>query len=77
MGRKKSTSKKIECAKYMPPLYHTVPDDEFNIKKSQVVNWLIKSPAILNYLWDHIKQSGLVEYNSKTGKWQGVDYDDN
>lgn len=64
----------IEVAKNMPPLYHTIPRQEFDISNSEVVNWLLKQPDTLKYVWNNIKNSGSVIYDSDTGKWQGVDY---
>lgn len=59
----------------MPPLYHTIPGEKFDIRKSRVIWWLTKQPDILNWLWNNISQSGMVAYNPETGKWQGVDYE--
>lgn len=70
----KRRSKKLSVAKKLPPSYHTLPGQEFDIKKSEVINWLIDQPNILNYLWDNIKQSGDVFYDSETGTWTGVDW---
>lgn len=72
MNRKKN--KLIGIARQMPPLYHSLPGEKFDIRKSKVIWWLIKQPEILNYVWNNIKQSGAVWYNQKTGKWQGVDF---
>lgn len=71
----KRRSKKLNIARKLPPSYHTLPGEKFDIKKSEVINWLIDQPDILNFLWDNIKQSGNVEYDSETGIWAGVDYD--
>jgi hypothetical protein len=71
----KSRSRKLNIARKLPPSYHTIPGQEFDIKKSEVMKWLIDQPDILNYLWNNIKQSGDVEYDSETGIWTGVDYD--
>lgn len=73
---KKVLNKKLRVIKNMPPLYHTLPNRNFDIKKSEVVRWLIEQPEVLNYLWDHIKQSGVLEYDIETKKWKGVDYAD-
>ena len=72
----KSRSKKLNVAKNLPPLYHKLPNSDYNAKKSEVIAWLIERPSILEFIWDHIKQSGDVFYDSATGKWQGVDYED-
>lgn len=31
--RKQNTSKKLNCIRKMPPLYHTIPGEDFDIKK--------------------------------------------
>lgn len=65
-------------AKKMPPLKHN-PSGEFDPRKSEVVQWLIEQPEILNYLFDAIRGNGRREspiiYNPETGEWKGVDYD--
>lgn len=73
--KKKLRSKKLLIARNMPPSFHTIPGQPFDPKKSEVIKWLIERPAILNFLWDQIKQSDDVVYDDKTGKWQGVDYE--
>lgn len=78
MGRSNSkVSKLLDVAKTMPPLYHTIPNEMFDIEKSEVVQWLIKQPDILNYVVNRIKSSGLIIYDSQSGVWEGVDYDGN
>lgn len=72
----KSKSKKLAVASNLPPLYHRLPGEEYSTKKSEVIQWLIQRPSILEFLWDHVKQSGLVFYNQAIGKWQGVNYED-
>lgn len=72
----KKRSKLLGIARIMPPCYHTLPGEDFDIKKSEVVKWLISQPEILNFLWNHIKSSGDVIYDPQTGLWQGVDNDD-
>ena len=74
--RKKTVNKKLNMIKHMPPLYHTLPRQDFDIRKSEVIKWLMEKPDILNYLWDHIRQSGAIEYDRETQKWRGVDYED-
>lgn len=75
MGRHKSRSQKLLVARNLPPSYHKLPGQEYDVRKSEVIDWLIKRPSIREFLWDHIRQSGHVEYDSETGIWTGVDYD--
>lgn len=72
----KNRSKKLNIARNLPPSYHKLPDQDFDVKKSEVIKWLIQRPLILEFLWDQFKQSGDIIYNSDTGKWQGIDYDE-
>lgn len=77
MGRKrKKYSVKFDVAKKMPPLYHTLPNQEFDNEKSQVYDWIKKQPEFLEYIRDTLRQAGYIVYDSETGLWTGVDYDD-
>lgn len=70
---KRKRSKMLDVARTMPPLRHSIPGKEFNIKNSEVVKWLLDNPVVWNYVWNNVKESGAVSYDSDTGKWQGVD----
>lgn len=72
---KKCRSKKLLVARNMPPLYHTIPGQNFDITQSEVLKWLVAQPEILNYIWDNIKNSDDVCYDADTGKWYGVDFE--
>ncbi|MGN0508691.1 MAG: hypothetical protein ACI4GX_05605 [Ruminococcus sp.] len=72
---KKCRSKKLLVARNMPPLYHTIPGQRFDITQSEVLKWLVAQPEILNYIWDNIKNSDDVCYDADTGKWYGVDFE--
>ncbi len=68
-------SKLLYVAKKMPPLYHKLPGKEYDVKKSEMVKWLIQQPEILEYISDRIRGNyQFVTYDKETGKWQGVDY---
>lgn len=75
----KKISKYLEVAKEMPPLYHTLPGEKFDIRKSEVVKWLLEQPEIMNYIVNRIKggkeQSPFITYDPSTGKWKGVNYE--
>lgn len=64
----------VDMAKNMPPLYHAIPGKDFNLLHSRTLWWLTKQPEVLRYIWDIVKQSGAICYDSNTGKWQGVDF---
>lgn len=74
MGKSKR-SKKLVVGRFMPPLYHKLPTEEYDVRKSEAVNWLIKNPAILEFVWQQFKQSKDVVFDPSTGKWQGVDWE--
>lgn len=75
--RRNSRTHKFDAARKMPPLYHSIPGQPFDIRKSQVVQWLISQPDILSYIFT---KAGIgtksIHYNPTTGKWQEADYDD-
>lgn len=66
-------NKLLDIARQMPPLRHSIQDERFDITKSEAVKWLVQQPDILSYVWDHVKQSGAIDYNAESGKWIGVD----
>lgn len=68
-------SKKMEIGRNLPPSYHKLPGEKYDIKKSEIVQWLIQQPEILQFLWDQFQPSGYIIYDRSTGKWHGVDYD--
>ena len=75
---KNKVSKLLDVAKRMPPLYHTLPGEEFEVSKSEVIQWLIRQPDILSYISNRVRgDSKLIVYDRETGKWQGVDYNGN
>ena len=69
---KKSTSTKMQLLKQMPRLKHK-PDDQFSVYGSEVIQWIVKQPDLMLYLFDKCKQSGCITYDSSTGEWHGVD----
>ncbi|WP_124098342.1 hypothetical protein [Ruminococcus sp. Marseille-P6503] len=73
--RSKAKQDIVDAARRMPPLYHKLPDEDFEYKKARTLWWLVKQNAILKYIWDIIKQSGAVKYDPSVGKWQGVDFE--
>lgn len=70
----KRRARLLDEIKCMPPLSHSVEGEEFNIKHSRVMNWVMKHPAAWEYIWNNIKQSGSIIYDPETKKWRGVDY---
>lgn len=64
----------VEVAKKMPPLYHTIPGEDFSLRKSRVLWWLTKQPEVLEDVWNLVKQSGAVKYDPNTKKWRGTEF---
>lgn len=77
MSPKRIKSKQgiIDDAKKMPPLFHKLPDEEFNYRKSRTLWWLVKQESVLKYIWDIVKQSGAIKYDPVTKKWVGVEFE--
>ena len=72
--KKKKYSVNLDAGKNMPPLYHTFPGQEFDYKKSEVLNWIAQQPEMLNFVRDQLNSAGYIVYNPDTGQWCGVDY---
>ena len=75
MARKKKTySVKLDIGKKMPPLYHTLPGQDFWYSDSEVLKWIANQPILLNWVKDQLKTAGCITYDRETGKWTGIDY---
>lgn len=76
----RKASEKLQCVRDMPELKHKVGDGDFDITKSEVCQWLIQQPEILNYIFDRVRGNGriesLIEYNPERKTWKGIDYAD-
>ena len=64
----------LKCARKMPPLVHSTVKP-FDITKSEVAQYLINCPEIMQKVFDMAQHHGIIEYDPDTEKWQGVDYD--
>lgn len=69
----------LDVARKMPPLHHKLPDEDFNLDKSETLDWLLHQPEIKEYIWKRVANryagSRLIKYDPETGTWQGVDHD--
>lgn len=76
--KNKRTTNKIkydlEIVKNMPSLFHTLPGEEFDMNKSEVLEWISKQKEFAQMIFNDLKNSGFVKYDPNTKKWQGVDY---
>lgn len=63
----------------MPPLYHTLPNESFDINKSEVVKWLLDQDSIKQYIFEQVRNHNPsivpIIYDKETGRWQGVDFE--
>lgn len=79
MNRPKN--KMLDCLKQMPPLRHRTGDGEFDIMKSEVVDWMVNQPEVRQWLYDKVtdktggRKAVYICYNQQSSTWQGVDYD--
>jgi hypothetical protein len=64
---------KLDAAKAMPVLRHTI-DGVFDVNTSEVIAWLVSQPVIRNYVFQKVKDRGLIVYDHATGTWRGKDY---
>lgn len=72
--KKKYKSKKFDSVKNMPELHHKLPDQDFELEKSEVLNFLKNDEGTMQWLFDTMNSSGLIVYNPETKKWRGKDY---
>lgn len=58
--KQKRRSEKLLVAKTMPPLYHTLPGEEFDNDKSQVYAWIKNQPDLIQWLWRQLGSATLL-----------------
>lgn len=49
--RSKARQDVVNAAKRMPPLFHKLPNEDFDYRKSRTLWWLVKQPEVLKYIW--------------------------
>ena len=64
----------LDCAKRMPALYNKLPNEQYDIKKSEVVAWLVNQPEIQSKVFDMAKAQHVIEYDKDSKKWKGIDF---
>jgi len=73
MRKKKQRSKKLDVAKKMPPLYHTLPGKPFSLEESEVLEWLSSQGELQLWLFNQLSYAGYIEYDPETGLWSGIE----
>ena len=56
----------------MPPLFHSLPGEEFDLSRSEVIRWLLHQPEIQRWIFDIVRGRRLIEFDAETGTWAGV-----
>jgi hypothetical protein len=72
---KKSDLTKI--VRKMPRLRHSIPGQDFDPQKSEVLTWLSTQPEIAQdfaeRLFDRLRHSGDLTFDANTRTWAGAD----
>ena len=65
-------SKAFAIIQTMPPgMIHHDKSQDYDVTKSQVVQWIISQPAALWYLFGKARNSGAIVFDPATGTWSG------
>ena len=67
----------LDGIKKMAPLRHSFPGEKFDITESEAAAWISNQPEVMQKIFDTARYHGVIEYDSQTGKWKGIDYDSN
>jgi hypothetical protein len=70
----KTETKALRRAALMPPLCHTLPGETFAWGKSEVAQWLVQQPELLDALFTFCNHGGAIVFDKASGKWRGKDY---
>lgn len=61
----------------MPPVYHTLSGRDYDVRESELVNWLLEQDDIKNWLASYVKNlTDYVKYDSEKAYWVGIDYEE-
>ena len=72
--KNKYKSKKFDSVKNMPRLHHKLQNQNFDLSKSEVVEFLKNDEGTMQWVFDTFNQAGLIFYDSETKTWHGKDY---
>jgi len=68
---KRKHSKAWKRAAQMPALFHQLPGEEFDIMKSEVVDWLCAQREIREALYNYYRSRGSIVF--RDGRWHGAE----
>lgn len=71
---KPTESHAFRLAASMPPLSHSVPGQDFDIKNSEAARWMIDQPEILQMLFNYFRQSGAIIFQKENKTWVGINF---
>jgi hypothetical protein len=75
MKQRDPRSPAMEAASKMPELTHWLGHDQsFSIAQSEVVKWLIKQPECQQFLFNCMKNAGVIEFDLESRRWRGVNW---
>lgn len=66
------SSRLASSVRKMPPLFHSLPGEEFDISRSEVVRWLVCQPEVQRWLFDTVRGRKLIEFDAENGTWTGL-----
>ena len=69
-------SKALLAAAQMPPLQHKI-EEPFDIRNSQVLNWLLGQREILQAAFDYYRTQGAIIFDQETKTWKGAKWNQN
>ena len=71
MSAKFKHSRAWKRAAQMPALCHTLPDQEFDLAKSEVIDWLCAQPEIRSHVFNQCSQTGAIVF--RDDRWRGAE----
>lgn len=72
-GKRPLKSEKLKVLKNMPPSQHKLQDEEYDTFKSETIQWAIKQPEFLDYVWENvIRRTDFVLYDPAIKRWVGI-----
>jgi hypothetical protein len=73
MHNHKPLSPAMRAASTMPPLTHWLGRDQsFSITRSEVARWLAAQPEILQFVFNSMKNAGVIEFDLESRCWRGI-----
>lgn len=69
---KNKIDKRLLIFKDMPPLYNKFPDQPYSSETSEISRWIKFQPEIIEWVKKLACRKGLIEYDSVSGLWRGV-----